>query len=76
MKPLAGLLKKTLIVAVAITAMTATAFAKKISVLYVDGQNNHNWAAMTPFMKAQMEKTGLFKVDVVTSPPPRTASAA
>lgn len=55
--------------AVATTAMTAPAFAKKINVLYVDGQNNHNWAAMTPFMKAQMEKTGLFKVDVVTSPP-------
>ena len=30
---------------------------------------------MTPFMKAQMEKTGLFKVDVVTSPP-RTSPAA
>ena len=55
--------------AVATTAMTAPAFAKKISVLFVDGQNNHNWAAMTPFMKAQMEKTGLFNVDVVTSPP-------
>ena len=55
--------------AVATTALTAPVFAKKISVLYVDGQNNHNWAAMTPFMKAQMEKTGLFNVDVVTSPP-------
>ena len=43
--------------------------AEKFKVLLVDGQNNHNWAAMTPFMKAQMEKTGLFKVDVVTSPP-------
>ena len=69
MKAIAGLLKKTLTVAVALSAMTATAYAKKIRVLYVDGQNNHNWAAMTPFMKAQMEKTGMFKVDVVTSPP-------
>lgn len=38
-------------------------------VLLIDGQNNHNWAAMTPFMKAQLEKTGMFKVDVSTSPP-------
>ena len=44
-----------------------SAFAEKISVLYVDGQNNHNWAAMTPYMKVQMEKTGLFNVDVITT---------
>jgi uncharacterized protein len=43
--------------------------AQDIKVLVVDGQNNHNWAAMTPFMKAQFEKTGLFKVDVATTPP-------
>ena len=45
------------------------AFAGKIKVLFVDGQNNHNWKAMTPYMKAQMEKTGLFQIDVETSPP-------
>ncbi len=43
--------------------------AQDIKVLVVDGQNNHNWAAMTPYMKAQFEKTGLFKVDVSTTPP-------
>ena len=31
--------------------------AKTISVLIVDGQNNLNWRAMTPFMKAQLEKS-------------------
>src|SRR5438876_386928 len=41
----------------------------KIKVLIVDGQNNHNWKAMTPFMKDQLEKSGLFAVDVSTSPP-------
>jgi len=38
-------------------------------VLIIDGQNNHNWKAMTPFMKAQLEKSGLFAVDVSTTPP-------
>jgi len=49
--------------------------AKSISILIVDGQNNHNWKAMTPFMKEQLEQTGMFTVAVSTSPqrvnPPR-----
>ncbi|MBV8882105.1 MAG: ThuA domain-containing protein [Planctomycetaceae bacterium] len=51
---------------------TAAAFADaqdKIKVLIVDGQNNHNYKAMTPFMKEQLEKSGLFAVDVSTTPP-------
>ena len=40
----------------------------KISVLIVDGQNNHNWAETTPVMKDILEKTGRFQVDVCTSP--------
>jgi len=36
--------------------------------LIVDGQNNHNWASTTPVMKQQLEETGLFTVDVATSP--------
>jgi type 1 glutamine amidotransferase len=43
--------------------------AAEIKVLIIDGQNNHNWKAMTPFMKAQIEKAGMFKVDVSTTPP-------
>ncbi len=39
-----------------------------ISVLVLDGQSNHNWKAMTPFMKAQLEKGGLCKVEVSTTP--------
>jgi hypothetical protein len=42
----------------------------KIRVLIVDGQNNHNWRAMTPPMKADLERSGRFTVDVLTSPPP------
>lgn len=42
--------------------------ADKIKVLLIDGQNNHAWAKTTPVIKANLEKTGRFTVDVVTSP--------
>ena len=41
----------------------------KIKVLIVDGQNNHDWKRMTPWHRAQLEATGLFSVDVSTTPP-------
>jgi len=37
--------------------------------LIVDGQNGHNWAETTPVLKALLEETELFTVDVATSPP-------
>ena len=61
--------KKWIAVALLFAVAASPASAEKISVLFVDGQNNHNWKAMTPYMKAQMEKTELFQIDVVTSPP-------
>jgi len=36
----------------------------KIKVILIDGQNNHNWRATTPFMKKALEDTGRFTVDV------------
>tara|TARA_B100000029_G_scaffold159081_1_gene154763 strand:+ start:2014 stop:2985 length:972 start_codon:yes stop_codon:yes gene_type:complete len=58
-----------------IAALSLKAEAKNISVLIVDGQNNHNWRAMTPWMKTQLEATKMFSVDVSTTPqrtrPPR-----
>lgn len=39
-----------------------------LKILIVDGQNNHDWKSTTPVMKAELEATGLFKVDVATSP--------
>ncbi len=45
------------------------ALAEPIKVLILDGQNNHNWKAMTPFMKSQLEKAGQFRVEVSTTPP-------
>ncbi len=38
-------------------------------VLIVDGQNNHQWQITTPILKKQLEDTGLFQVDVATTPP-------
>lgn len=37
--------------------------------LIVDGQNGHPWADTTPVLKRLLEETGLFSVDVATSPP-------
>ncbi|MGE3805833.1 MAG: ThuA domain-containing protein [Gemmataceae bacterium] len=37
---------------------------KKIRVVIIDGQNNHNWRATSPILKEALEKTGLFTVDV------------
>jgi len=50
--------------------------ADPLKVLIVDGQNNHNYKAMTPFMKAELEKTGRFTVDVSTTPPAKSPAAA
>lgn len=36
--------------------------------LIVDGQNNHQWQLTTPVLKKALEDTGLFTVDVATSP--------
>lgn len=42
-----------------------------IKTLIVDGQNNHNWKGTTPVLKTLLEETGLFEVDVATSPAPK-----
>ncbi len=46
---------------------------EKVRVLIIDGQNNHNWRAMTPPMKAELERSGRFTVDVVTTPGPKAS---
>lgn len=43
--------------------------APRMKVLIVDGQNNHNWQQTTPVLKTLLEETGLFTVDVATTPP-------
>ncbi len=43
--------------------------APPYKVLIVDGQNLHDWKGTTPVLKQILEETGLFQVDVATSPP-------
>jgi uncharacterized protein len=39
-----------------------------LKALIVDGQNNHDWKSTTPVMKRLLEASGVFSVDVATSP--------
>ena len=57
---------KSMFAFASLTLFALGAEAKTISVLIVDGQNNHNWRAMTPFMKAQLEKAKMYTVDVLS----------
>jgi type 1 glutamine amidotransferase/HEAT repeat protein len=45
------------------------AFSASIQALVVDGQNNHEWKSTTPALQKILSDTGLFSVDVETSPP-------
>ncbi|MEP6756521.1 MAG: ThuA domain-containing protein [Chthonomonadales bacterium] len=52
-------------------AMAAVA-APHIHVLILDGESAapyHNWKAVTPILKAELDETGLFDTDVITAPP-------
>jgi hypothetical protein len=60
------------VVAVVLGAAPSSA-GGKIKVLIIDGQNNHNWKDTTPFLKAHLEQTGKFAVDVATTPPGKAA---
>src|SRR5215210_5143739 len=63
-----------LIAAAAWAGLTVPAAAQekapggKLRVVIIDGQNNHNWRATTPFMKQVLEDSGRFSVAVATSP--------
>jgi type 1 glutamine amidotransferase len=41
----------------------------RLKALIVDGQNNHAWQSTTPLLRGMLEETGLFQVEVFTSPP-------
>ena len=48
--------------------VSTTAWAGKLKVLLIDGQNNHNWKATTPVLVDALESSGRFTVTVSTSP--------
>jgi type 1 glutamine amidotransferase len=39
----------------------------KIRVILIDGQNNHNWRATSPWLKQVLEESGKFTVDVTSN---------
>lgn len=60
---------KTLLITVAVGLVVSVARAgEPMKALIVDGQNNHKWQVTTPILKAALESSGLFVVDVATSP--------
>ncbi|MGI9472501.1 MAG: family 16 glycoside hydrolase [Rubripirellula sp.] len=67
-------MKKTLLIILCALTPIASSVASaeegqsKISVLVIDGQNNHKWQETTPLIRQTLEGCGRFKVDVVTAP--------
>ena len=60
-----------LLVAVLISARPASS-AVPVRIMLLDRESGgayHNWQAVTPALKKQLDETGLFQVDVVTAPP-------
>ena len=51
------------------TPTAVVAAEPALSALIVDGQNNHDWPSTTPLLMKMLEDSGLFRVDVATSPP-------
>jgi type 1 glutamine amidotransferase len=52
-----------------LVAAGVAAAAPQYKALIVDGQNGHDWKSTTPVLKKVLEDSGLFTVDVATSPP-------
>src|SRR5437899_12178726 len=48
---------------------TVSVKAATMPALIIDGQNNHDYKSTTPHLKKLLEETGLFTVDVATTPP-------
>ncbi len=67
MKPLVSLLAVTLCLCCFASKLSAD--HPSVSVLLIDGQNNHMWQETTPLIKQSLEGCGRFVVDVVTTPP-------
>lgn len=53
----------------ALLAIATAGEAAEVHVLILSGQNNHAWQETTPVLKKLMEESGLFTVEVATTPP-------
>ncbi|HEY5314516.1 MAG TPA: ThuA domain-containing protein [Pirellulales bacterium] len=63
------LLAMILSLAVSLAMSAGLSAAEKFKALIVDGQNNHNWKATTPLLQKHLADSGLFIVEIATSPP-------
>ncbi len=59
-------MKLTLLLAALVAALPLPAAA--LRALIIDGQNNHDFKSTTPHLKKVLEDTGLFTVDIATTP--------
>lgn len=59
---------KPLILLLTLLLTFSSSPAATLKALIVDGQNNHDFKATTPHLKKLLEETGLFTVEVATSP--------
>jgi len=50
-------------------SLTGSPVTSSMKALIVTGQNNHDWKTSTSVLKQILENTGLFEVDMATSPP-------
>jgi type 1 glutamine amidotransferase len=67
---------KWFIAALSIVLTCSSHAADKMTVLLVDGQNNHNWKMTTPILQHALESCGMFSVTVSTSPEKGADAAA
>lgn len=62
-------MKQFLYLTLLITLLCGVSYGEPLKVMILDGQNNHDWKTTTPVLKELLLETGLFTVDVATSPP-------
>lgn len=57
-----------MLIALLCAALNVSAETAPLKALIIDGQNNHNWRAITPELKKALEDPGRFTVSVATTP--------
>ena len=62
------MIPKMVLLVVAMTLSMLAADSNRLRVLLIDGQNNHDWRSSTPHLKAVLEASGRFTVEVLTLP--------
>lgn len=70
MKPIVALLRSGLLVFICAQAAPFIAAKPALKIMLLTGQSSqyHDWTKSSPLVKKHLEDTGLFSVDVVTSP--------